>query len=326
MGLGKGIKKLHSTVNIQYLIPRNTVEAFLKQQGDYQIQRQVIKNKDNDKIVALRPNQVWVIDVMKLPRCKDDNDDITMLYSIIDVFSRKLWTFILKAETEQLSIELYDDLTSELEVVPKKVITDGGATFARNFKNFVEYNYDRFEPESNTENMKAYEDYRAKYNRRTKHIYGSPYSPLSQSHIERVQMSLRDRIRALIVKKGNFKYVNDIQRLVNNYNTTKHNSTGYTPNELYTPIQYDTTSGKKLAKETLPDFRDDFTKEERITYVGIKEAQRLFAAELDKDKRQKEKELNVGDSVRVSFKAFSNKVRAMYIYKQCEVFECHIYT
>jgi hypothetical protein len=41
LGIGKGIKKFHSTVNIQYLIPRNIVEAFLKQQGDYQIQRNI---------------------------------------------------------------------------------------------------------------------------------------------------------------------------------------------------------------------------------------------------------------------------------------------
>ena len=47
LGLGKGIKKFHSTVNIQYLIPRNTIEAWLKKQGDYQIQRSVIKNTDN---------------------------------------------------------------------------------------------------------------------------------------------------------------------------------------------------------------------------------------------------------------------------------------
>ena len=33
---------------------------------------------------------------------------------------------------------------------------------------------------------------------------------------------------------------------------------------------------------------------------------------MDKDKREKEKELNVGDSVRVSLKAFSNKVRELY--------------
>ena len=72
LGLGKGIKKFHSTVNSQYLIPRNTVEAWLKKQGEYQIQRSVIKNKDNDKIVALRPNDVWMIDVMKLPRYKDE--------------------------------------------------------------------------------------------------------------------------------------------------------------------------------------------------------------------------------------------------------------
>ncbi len=209
LGLGKGIKKFHSTVNSQYVIPRNTVEAWLKKQGDYQIQRSVIKNKDNDKIVALRPNDVWMIDVMKLPRYKDENDNITMLYNIIDVFSRKLWSFTLKAETEQLSIEVYDDLTQQLGVVPKRVITDGGPTFGRNFKNFVEYNYDRFEPESNQANIKAYEDYRAKRNKRTKYIYGTPYSPTSQSHIERAQKSLRDRIRALIVKKGNFNYVND---------------------------------------------------------------------------------------------------------------------
>ena len=106
--------------------------------------------------------------------------------------------------------------------------------------------------------------------------------------------------------------MNDLQKLINNYNTTKHSSTGYTPNELYSPNQYESVSGKKVAKEPLPDFRDDFTKQERITYVGIKKARRLFATELDKDKREKEKELNVGDSVRVSLKAFSNKVRELY--------------
>ena len=109
--------------------------------------------------------------------------------------------------------------------------------------------------------------------------------------------------------------MNDLQKLVKNYNTTKHNSTQYTPNELYERERYETVSGKTLAKETLPDFRDDFTREERITYVSIKEAQRLFATELDKDKREKEKELKIGDSLRVSFfkKAFSNKVRELYI-------------
>ena len=168
------------------------------------------------------------------------------------------------------------------------------------------------EQNKNDKNYKAYQDHRAKRNRKTILIYGSPYSPTSQSHIERAQKSLRDRIRALVVKKGNFKYLPDLQRLVNNYNTTKHSSTGYSPNELYQRKQYETVSGKTLAKEPIPEFRDDFTKEERITYVSIKKAHRLFKTELDLKKREKEKELKKGDKVRVSLKAFSNKVREMY--------------
>ena len=33
--------------------------------------------------------------------------------------------------------------------------------------------------------------------------------------------------------------MDDLQKLVNNYNTTKRSSTGYTPHELYERKQYD---------------------------------------------------------------------------------------
>ena len=107
LGLGKGIKKFHSTVNIQYLIPRNTIEAWLKKQGDYQIQRRVIKNTDNDKIVALRPNDAWMMDVMEVRPYQSSNDDYKYIFRVIDVFSRKLWSFPLDTQYQTESIDVY---------------------------------------------------------------------------------------------------------------------------------------------------------------------------------------------------------------------------
>ena len=143
LGLGKGIKKFHSTVNIQCLVPRNIIEAWLKKQGDYQIQRRVIKNTDNDTIVALRPNDVWMMDIMELRPYQSSNDDYRYIFSVIDVFSRKLWSFPLDTQYQTESIDVYRNLKNKLGVYPKRVITDGGPTFGNDFKQYVEYHYDR---------------------------------------------------------------------------------------------------------------------------------------------------------------------------------------
>lgn len=134
LGLGKGIKKFHSTVNIQCLVPRNIIEAWLKKQGDYQIQRRVIKNTDNDTIVALRPNDVWMMDIMELRPYQSSNDDYRYIFSVIDVFSRKLWSFPLDTQYQTESIDVYRNLKNKLGVYPKRVITDSGPTFGNDFK------------------------------------------------------------------------------------------------------------------------------------------------------------------------------------------------
>jgi len=61
----------------------------------------------------------------------------------IDVCSRKLWSFPLDTQYQTESIDVYRNLKNELEVYPKRVITDGGPTFGNDFKQYVEYHYDR---------------------------------------------------------------------------------------------------------------------------------------------------------------------------------------
>ena len=98
----------------------------------------MIKNTDNDKIVALRPNDVWMMDVMELRPYQSSNDDNRYIFSVIDVFSRKLWSFPLHTLYQSESIDACRNLKNELEVHPKRLNTDSGPTFGNDFKQYVE--------------------------------------------------------------------------------------------------------------------------------------------------------------------------------------------
>ena len=70
----------------------------------------MIKNTDNDKIVALRPNDVWMVDVMELRPYQSSNNDYRYILNVIDIFSRKLWSFPLGTQYQTESIDVYRNL------------------------------------------------------------------------------------------------------------------------------------------------------------------------------------------------------------------------
>ena len=67
-GLGKGQIKFYYAVNKKFLIPVRETTSFLKKQGDYQITRELKIIKDDEKVIALYPNQIWMVDVMEFDK------------------------------------------------------------------------------------------------------------------------------------------------------------------------------------------------------------------------------------------------------------------
>ena len=318
LGLSSGIKSFHYAVNTKYLIPRTYTEQWLKKQSNYQLTRQPMIKKDDDKIIALAPNAVWMADAMFLPKYIEFNKDsdgkaYIGLLNIIDVFSKKLWSYPIQADDQSTTIKSVADLISEINVRPKRFISDNGASFGNEFKRFVE----------NKDN----DDKRG----RTQYIYGSPHSPTSQSQVERVQRTLRQKIRTLFVRQGRknkntkFNYINSLKDIVNNYNRSRHSSTGFTPDELYENSRT-TPKGKVLATKLLPKIDDNATKSEKIEYVAIQQAKKLFVGTYKPSKTNilthKDK-IEIGDYVRISMKAYSNTVRDLYKqknYKDLSIF------
>ena len=137
--------------------------------------------------------------------------------------------------------------------------------------------YNQIEPNSaqddtfNRKNREAYNAMKQQnvIQKKSHFILGSPSAPTNTSHIERVQQSLRSKIRAWIVKSGQFRYIDHLDDLVENYNASKHRSTGYTPNELYVNQHFTTVNGRQLARLEPEAKNDTFTTSDKINYVAI---------------------------------------------------------
>ena len=98
------IHDFHNQVNKTYFINRKHTTEYLKKKGDYQISRPFQRKPTNKPVIALFPNQIWEADVMFLNKdeYKKENDDKIGLLNVIDVFSRKVWSFPIEADRKEV--------------------------------------------------------------------------------------------------------------------------------------------------------------------------------------------------------------------------------
>ena len=59
----------------------------------------------------------------------------------------------------------------------------------------------------------------------------TPYTTSHAPHVERVQATLQNLIYKHITSRMNFRYIDNLDKLVSTYNNRIHRSTGLTPNQ-----------------------------------------------------------------------------------------------
>ena len=94
--------------------------------------------------------------------------------------------------------------------IPKQLGTDNGSEFSNNkMKNYLDENKIKF-------------------------IHGSAYNPRSQGAIERLHRTIKNSLLCRKIDKGNkFDLEYELNYIINNYNNTIHETTQFTPNELF---------------------------------------------------------------------------------------------
>ena len=299
VSLGKGIHTFYDAVTNKYLnITRKEVAEFLRRQGNFQITRRSPAKKDDEKIIGLYPNHIWMMDIMFMDYTKEYNysgggkgknrNYYRYILNIIDVFSKKLWSFPI-LDGKKTAREVWNKLRSVIRsenARPKLLVTDNGAEFQGIFSEQVK-----------KEKLRL--------------LYGSPYESTNQGVIERVNSTLRSKIRNLFIPQS-FNHVNlnwekQIKLLLENYNNQRTESTKFTPNELWWK------SNKRLnvnLKDSLspPPITDQSTQEDKIKYVVYQNLKKSAAF----IKNKKKFNFKIDDEVRVLMKVFYKDVREQF--------------
>lgn len=192
-------KKYPGQFSLQY------VKKWLNNQDAYSLQRQVRHRFKTPKVLVTAIDEQFEADLASVANLAKENDGIHYLLFVIDVFSKYLWIKPLKNKTAKSVLDAMKEIFQERK--PKKMRTDKGSEFVNQwFKKFMKDNNVYFFTTNNV--PKA-------------------------SIVERSQRSIKGILYRMMRQRRNYRYIDDLNKLVDNYNATPHRSLNYlAPNDV----------------------------------------------------------------------------------------------
>lgn len=204
--------RIYERIKTQYLgISKRDIEAWLRTQEWYQLSHRYVRPKIVSPInVSDKVNSHWSIDLVDFQKYshKPGNRNFSWILSMIDIFSKKLYTIPLKDKT--------------------------AVSIAVALKQFFS-NHDRpiVLQSDNDPSFKSGEVSGLMKELKIKTVFSKPGSPTSNGMVERVQGTVKRMIY-------NYWHIYNIEGtwlpllkpLTDNYNNTVHSTTWSTPDEL----------------------------------------------------------------------------------------------
>lgn len=205
----QGLDKLYKKAKaIDTSITKLKVKDWLKEQETEQITKQEKSTKHNyDSIISPEVGNNFQMDIMYLPNARR-NQGYNYLLTTIDVYSRKAWVQPIREIKAQPTLNAFIKILKSVGRIPDNINIDAGSEFVnRDFtKYFRDNGIQTWVSNSRQENKNAI--------------------------IERFHRTLRNIIikYETALKKP---YIGDLQKLVANYNDTKHSTTKETPDDIW---------------------------------------------------------------------------------------------
>ena len=241
----------------------NDIEKALRSIDSYSLHKPLQKPKLYRRIYSKGINYQFQIDLIDMTKFENENDGYRWFITIIDIFSKKAWAFKMKRKSGKAILEVMEPFLEEN--TPKKIEFDQGKEF---------YNRPFL-----------------KLLKRLKIVYFSVYSDNKCAIVERFNRTLKTRMYRSFTARGNQRWIDILQDLVDGYNDSIHSSIGFKPNEVNKRNEH--LVRKKLYPKVI--------KEKKYTKAAFK----------------------IGDTVRLAGKktAFQKGYEQTYSYEVFEVYE-----
>ena len=177
------------------------VRKWLQGQNAYTLNRPMRRKFRTRAYKVGGINDLWQMDLMEMIPYAKINNGFKYILTCIDVFSRIGRAIPMKNKTAK---ETFDAINIMLkEYVPVNIQTDLGKEFYNSTvsKLFKEYNINHY----------------------------SVNSQFKASLVERFNRTLRERLNKLFTAQGNKKWLVNLPKIINSYNSSKHRGIGMRP-------------------------------------------------------------------------------------------------
>lgn len=202
-GSFSGPEKLYRTVREEgkFKIGRKKIRQFLQNQEEYSLQRDVKRKYRRRRVVVSGVDSQWGTDLANVENLEKFNDGIKYWLVVIDVFSKYLFVETLKDKKASSVVEGFRRILNNGRV-PEVVFSDKGGEF------------------NNALLKKELKKYHIKY-------FTTQNEDIKNSVAERVIRTLRNKLYRFFQKQRSYRYVEQLQSIVEGYNKTKHRSLNY---------------------------------------------------------------------------------------------------
>ena len=183
------------------------------------------------RVMVFNIDDIWSADLKDMQSISKQNKGFKYILTIIDIFSKYAYAIPLKSKSSSNIIEAFEKLFKSSK--PKKLWTDQGLEFTgNNFKKFLSKN-----------NIELY------------HVYNEGKAAV----VERFNRTLGEMIQKHLTATNSSKYIDVLQKLLNDYNNKYHSSIKMTPFEATdsknTSLVYNNLYGNIKPNKCKPKFK-----------------------------------------------------------------------
>ncbi len=191
-------------------ISRADVVKFLPTQEAYQRHQPVFTRKDVIPIATSKPGDLWQVDTIDMNKLETENGHYTRCITIIDHFSKYAWVQAMKDNSAASTATAITKILSKLpkHLRPRKIQSDNGTEFKGKFESTLR-----------------------DFNIQLSHSFA--YTPHAQGCIEVFNKTFKRKVFSLITINDNKNWVDYIEKILDNYNSTRHSRTRWCPRDLF---------------------------------------------------------------------------------------------
>jgi len=196
-----GPKALYKAVKSEgkRVISMGKIKRWLKSQEVYTMHRRTVRKFKRNKVYVEKMDQMWDVDLMDMNQYAKQNDGTKFVLLAIDILSRFAWAVPLlnkKAPTVQ---EGFDKLLEKSQPrQPVKIRSDHGGEFV------------------NARMKKWFKTRRI--------LHSVTTNEVKANYVERLIKTIKRRIIKMFQHRNSFKYVDELDDIMDGYNNTYHSS------------------------------------------------------------------------------------------------------